>query len=414
MYKDRILTQKIINLLKTEKSVTLTGSRQAGKTTLVKEILKTEKPTVYFSLDYPEKREYIRKNALRIFNQYRNKTIILDEIQKEPALLDIVKGIVDENPGQNGQFILLGSSHILLLKNIRESLAGRTALAELYPYSLMEHAETSRDHSPSLIKLITKKCTPDQMTPPGFEEFDHLKNSINHLQLYGGYPEITNRRSVNTIKTWFMNYQRTYLERDLVDIARVNDLRNFTICHKMLAYRACGLMNYSDFSRDVSLAIATVKKYIRYMEISYQVVRIPPFYINKGKRLIKAPKYYFVDNGILNHYLNQTELKNGIIYENWVVMEIYKLVRYYLPECEIYYYRTSAGGEVDIILLYRSQLIPVEIKNKPQLQPRDWRNVKEFLRVYNMNFGLTIYSGSEIIRLDKNIWAVPDFIAFGI
>jgi len=158
------------------------------------------------------------------------------------------------------------------------------------------------------------------------------------------------RTELNDIKAWYQSYRASYLERDIADIARIAELDNFSKCHKLAALRAAQILNYSDISKELGMSVNSVKQYIRYLEISYQVFLLQPYFLGLEKRLTKTPKLYFYDTGILRSFTNSFETFNDFLYENFIISELKKICAYHFSNDQLYFIKAHSGMEIDCIM----------------------------------------------------------------
>jgi predicted AAA+ superfamily ATPase len=390
--------------------VMLTGARQTGKTTLAKA---TYPELRYINLDAPENREMLRKIstpswALTIGNA------VIDEAQKEPSVFEKIKYAFDE---KGISFtLILGSSQILLLKKIRESLAGRIAIYELWPLLMSElHAE---DHAegirPSLIDgLLTSRSFAGTFKAIAAmlldKEESRARAAEDYMLQWGGMPALLPLSDEDRWK-WLKDYEYTYLERDLSDLARLDDLEPFTKFQRLSALRSGRLLNYSELARDAAVSVDTARRYMEYLKLSYQVMLLQPYYKNIVSSVIKTPKLYWIDIGLLRRLSGQREEHSGEIYETMVVNEIFKWIKTAERNVEIFFYRTRSGMELDLLLNTENGFIGVEIKGRKIIVQSDFRPMKEIAAALKKKWlgGLIIYQGDEIRKLSEpEIWAVP-------
>ncbi len=281
--------------------VILTGARQTGKTTLVKS---RYADLTYLNLDAAEYREIAGSTSALAWHRVIGPAVI-DEAQKEPSVFEKIKFAYDA--GDISFSVLTGSSQILLLKNIRETLAGRAFLFELWPLLQSELHPDSTKQAPSpplLHKIIVQPDLSDVLTqtPPvlfGDQEMDSIETE-NHLLKWGGMPGLLPLSEQERWK-WLKDYCYLYLERDLGDLAKLDDLRPFQKFQKLAALRSGKLLNYSELARDTGISVDTARRYLEYLKISYQSMTLQPFYRNLTSRVIKSPKLYWTDMGILRH-----------------------------------------------------------------------------------------------------------------
>ncbi|MBI5197533.1 MAG: ATP-binding protein, partial [Nitrospirae bacterium] len=326
--------------------VVLTGARQTGKTTLAK----WKYPRLrYLNLDAPENRERLRKVPTSAWSATVGDAVI-DEAQKEPVVFEKIKYAFDEKGISFS--LLLGSSQILLLKKVRESLAGRVALFELWPLLMSEiHGENSETPiSPPLLDKIFIGADIEKVlsrTPPSLLDKEDAKSRAaeDYLLQWGGMPALLPLSEEERWK-WLKDYEYTYLERDLSDLARLDDLEPFTRFQRLSALRSAKLLNYSELARDASVSVDTARRYLEYLRLSDQVMLLQPYHRNITSSVIKTPKLYWLDIGILRRLSGQRGEAPGEIYETLVLIEIYKWIKTAQRTVEIFFYRTRSGLEL--------------------------------------------------------------------
>jgi predicted AAA+ superfamily ATPase len=390
--------------------VLLTGARQTGKTTL----LKSSYPDLaYFNLDAFEYREQLKR--ISSFSWGRDiGNAVIDEIQKEPELFDKIKFAFDEG---NLQFCALsGSAQVLLLKQIRETLAGRVSILELFPFILCELVNARRDKIPTpLIGKLMTAGNPDQIFDklPSVllgSEWDRLFLPEEYLIKWGGMPSLIHIPDDENKINWFRNYSSAYLERDLSDLARLNDLMPFRTFQQLAALRSTNLLSYSELARDAGIGTETARRYLEYLRLSYQTILLPPYHKNLTSRLVKTPRIYWLDNGLLRHLSGQGfDLMNGQLFENYVAAELYKYFKTLRLDTIISFYRTRSGMEVDFCIESKGMLTGIEVKNRERIVRSDYTSLKNLKQASGKYWlcGLVVYRGNQIIRLDDGIWAVP-------
>jgi hypothetical protein len=391
--------------------VILTGARQTGKTTLAKQ---TYPQLYYLNLDSPENREAIRMISASSWAKEIGNAVV-DEAQKEPVVFEKIKYAYDE--GEISFELILGSSQILLLKKIRESLAGRASIYELWPLMMSEiyYNSNVREVKMPLVDRLFSKDSLDSV----FKEtpkilIDKAESSSleseRHLLRWGGMPALLSL-SEDERWQWLKDYEYTYLERDLMDLARLDDLMPFRKFQKLSALRSGKLLNYSELARDASVSVDTARRYLEYLNLSYQVILLQPYYKNITSSVIKTPKLYWIDIGLLRQLSGYYGELTGELYETMVVSELIKWIRTSRRNVEIYFYRTRSGLELDIILQTEGGIIGMEIKNRKIISATDIRPMKDVARKLKKEWrgGLIIYLGNEIKKVSCacNIWAVP-------
>lgn len=389
--------------------VLLTGARQTGKTTLAKKIYPDLR---YINFDSIEDREKI--SAIRTADWGKTiGNVVIDEVQKEPAVFDKIKCAFDE---ENISFsVLLGSSQILLLNKIRESLAGRVSIYEIFPLMISELCSEEGEIPPTpFLDLLVSSPNMDkilQASPSvlfGKEESTRMDAQSFVLE-WGGMPTLLHLEESERRK-WIKDYEYTYLERDLADLARLKDLQLFRTFQKISSLRSGNLLNYSELARDTGLSVDTSRRYIEYLKLSYQVAFLRPYYKNITSTLVKTPKIYWLDIGILRQLSGYFGPTNGQIFETMVVSEIYKWIKTKERQVEMYFYRTQAGLEVDLLLETAHGVIGIEIKSRKKLASKDTRSLKEIGTKLNQEWlgGLVVYDGNALEKIgEPNIWAIP-------
>ena len=301
-----------------------------------------------------------------VFSTCHAPPIILDEVQYAPQLLPYIKEQIDERRNLRGRYLLTGSQNLLLLERVTESLAGRAAMLRLLPLSLREI--TGKPQAP----LVWEQAKRPVARP-----------SIGLARLWrsflrGGYPELTAepRRDASL---WHTSYAQAYLERDVRSLRQVGDLTTFQSFLRVLAARSGQLLNLTDVSSDLGVAVNTCKSWLSVLEATFQVVILRPYFTNINKRLVKTPKIYFTDVGTLCYLAGLREPQHaaagpmgGAIMETAVLSEILKTVTHRAEDAQLHFWRTSTGTEVDIVVETGGRLIPIEV-NSRQLRNRPWR-----------------------------------------
>ncbi|MGC8811506.1 MAG: ATP-binding protein [bacterium] len=395
---------------KNKKLVILTGARQTGKTTLAK----YKYPDLnYINLDSPENREALRTISSASWSKNIGNAII-DEAQKEPVVFEKVKYAFDE--GGISFCLLSGSSQILLLKKIRESLAGRASLYELWPLMMSEiyWDENSGNIPPPLFDGLLSSNPLDrifnELPEILLDKIDHkYREAENYLLQWGGMPALLPLNNDERWK-WLRDYEFTYLERDLFDLARLDDLGPFRKLQKLSALRSGKILNYSELARDASVSVDTARRYLEYLRISYQTILLQPYYKNITSSVIKAPKIYWLDIGLLRQLTGFRGEVSGEIYETMVVGEIIKWIKTAQKDVELYFYRTRSGLELDILLQTESGLIGMEIKARREVAKTDLRAMKEIAARLGHAWrgGIVVYQGDALKKIaEPNIWAIP-------
>ncbi len=398
-YKKRWITEKMRRALGMSKVLILTGARQTGKTTL----LKNESPFNeyrYFNMDDLDTLAQAEKDPYPILSSGKN--IIIDEAQRVPKVLLAIKQIVDNEKDRH--FILSGSANFLLLKNISETLAGRATYFTLYPFTF---SELKGRKVPYWLLNIFKGEYPEEK---GIDS-----NLPTTLILFRGFlPPVLKLRNSEEISMWWDGYTKTYLERDLRNLSNISSLGDFRNVMELLALRTGSIVDQTGISRDTGISQPTVHRYINLLEASYLFVRLRPFTKIKSKSITKTPKGYFIDAGIAT-YLSGFREPNAIdekfeghLFESVILENLLTLTGIW--GMNIYFWRTRGGKEkeVDFILEYGRKILPIEVKFKSKVNYGDIQNLIYFLSVNpNAVAGMVIYNGNKIYKLASNIFAVP-------
>jgi len=380
--------------------VVVTGARQTGKSTLAKKL-------------GGEDRAYLTLDDLSVLDQAehapdqlltRGPRLTLDEVQRAPQLLLGIKRIVDAKRTP-GQFLLTGSANLELLKGVSESLAGRAVYVTLGPMT------------PSEVRGRGSAGRWDTFVDnPAKEWVDVLESADSadavpwtDLALRGGYPDPALTLTARADRTaWFEGYLRTYLERDLQQLASIDNLVGFQRLVRAAALRVGNLMNQADLARDVGLPPTTVQRYLHLLETSYQLLPLEPYTVNRTKRLVKSPKLYWNDTGMALHLSAEHEPR-GAHLENLIVNDLFTWRETRVHRPNILFWRTSKGAEVDLVIETPTKVVPIEVKSATSVRTRDSRHLDAFLAEYpdQASAGVLIYTGSTTYWLTERVLAVP-------
>ncbi len=351
----------------------ITGARQTGKTTLVKKLF----PKIpYISIEDPVLvSEYKDLTASQWQTLYPEA--IIDEIQKEPQLVESIKSVYDQFP--ETRYILSGSSQILLMKKIRESLAGRSSIIELFPLTLPELLTDSwkaKINASYFQKLISGGKT--ELMPFLLQKDHPQKQQVFNTYLkFGGYPAISDPSLSDEEKyLWLKNYVKTYLERDIRDLAEIRRLGPFVKVQKLIALNTAQLTNYSKFAVEAGVSSKTVQQFFEYMGMSYQTLLLQPWSRNYKKRLVKSPKVHYLDVGIMRAVLQKKGSLSGHEFESAIVSEIYKQANMVNTDLSFYHLRTVDGREVDLLIETEQGYIAIEIKQSQKVRAVDAKHLK--------------------------------------
>ena len=362
-YIKRNIEGTIIKAVKQFPALIVTGPRQSGKTTLLKHLF--SKTHNYVSLDDPDVRLMANQDP-GLFLKNHPAPVIIDEIQYAPGLFSFLKIQIDQNRSKKGQFLLTGSQSFPLMAKVGESLAGRIAVFTLLSFSIKEQMQNK------------KKA--DQ---------EKLKSMV----LRGGYPEIAVDKKID-LKLWFNGYLQTYLERDVRNLRQIGDLTDYQRFLELLASLDGQVLRLSEISRDLGVAVNTVKAWVSILEACNQIYLVKPFYKNKGKRIIKSPKVYFLDTGFLCFLSGITSREQifkgplaGRLLENVVLGEILRnfLNKGELPK--VFWWRTSYGEEVDFVMEREGKIYPIEVKLSSRTNKELASGLISFSKLFNKEIG---------------------------
>lgn len=400
MYKERWLAEKLKKSLRVSRVLILTGARQTGKTTLLKNerLFKNYK---YFSFDDLDVLTQAQKDPSPIISSAPQ--IIIDEAQRVPKLLYSIKLAADNE--KERRFVLSGSANFLLLRRISETLAGRAAHHTLFPFTNSEYQGRQK---PVWLLNMFKKVYPRE------KEITSDLPGLSQILFRGFLPPVLEFKpdSYEEISMWWNGYIKTYLERDLRDLSQVASLPDFRAVMQLLALRTASLVDQSGISRDTGISQPTVHRYINLLEASNLYVRLRPFTQIKSKSITKSPKGYFIDPGLaaqLAGYRDPSAIDEkfmGNLFESMILLNFLCLSEMY--GMNVYFWRTRDGKEIDFILEYGRAILPVEVKMSDKVQYADIQNLLDFISVNRQAVGgLVIYSGRNIKKLSSNIFAVP-------
>lgn len=381
-------------------AVVLTGPRQSGKTTLLRRLFGDT--CRYVSLEPPDVRTAATEDP-RGFLELHPAPVIFDEVHNTPDLLPYVKEKIDADRARNGQYLLTGSQNLLLAEKVTESLAGRAAMLRLLPLSRRE-AEGRPQHD-----LVWERARSSSWRSP--QAFGGLWESF----LRGGYPELA-VQPWRDASLWYASYIQTYLERDVRGLRQVGDLTQYQNFLRLLAARSAQLVNLTDVARDLGVAVNTAKAWLSVLEATYQVIVLRPYFANVGKRLVKTPKVYFTDVGMLCHLAGLKDPEHaasgpmsGAIMETAVLLEIVKTLTHRGIDPRVYFWRTQAGTEVDFVVDTGAGIVPIEVKLSATPRPAMAAAIRTFQRDMGSTAmpGYVVHPGDIQLPLGAGVSAAP-------
>lgn len=370
---------RLIKLSKTFRSVAVVGPRQSGKTTLCRKVFPDK---LYISLENPDMLEFARVDPRGFLAQYKNGAI-LDEIQRAPHLFSYLQQVLDETR-KKGLFILTGSNNFLLQENITQTLSGRIAYLQLLPLSLYE------------LKAAGK-----------------LQQSYPSHILQGGYPEVVSKK-IQPVD-WYNDYISTYVERDVRQLKNINNLSLFSKLLRLCAGRTGQLLNHTALSNDCGVDQKTVAAWLSILQSSYIIYLLKPYHTNFNKRIIKSPKLYFYDTGLVCSLLGITQAKQvithpskGFLFENLIIAELLKERLNKGASDNLYYWRDKTGNEVDLLLEEVGKLTAIEMKAGETISHDFFKGLNYFSSLHTKKMEQwLVYGGKEAQKRSKGIIVKP-------
>jgi hypothetical protein len=379
----RTLAAQMEAMLRLYPIVVVTGPRQSGKTTL---LVNWFRDYQYVSLENPDVRSFAVHDPNGFLELYSGR-VIFDEVQRAPQLFSYLQSRVDQS-GEMGQFILSGSQNYSLMSSITQSLAGRVALFRLLPLDFSE-----------------------------LKNAGQLPDDYAEILLRGNYPALYQRPIPPS--DFYANYTETYLERDVSELLKIKDLASFKTFLRLCAGRAGQILNLSELARDAALSVPTVRAWLSVLESSYIVYQLPPYFRNFNKRLVKSPKLYFYDTGLLCFLLGikskeQLALveQKGAIFENFIINEYVRQNFHQNLHREFYFWRSSNGLEVDLLIGGDSPTFDlIEIKATKTIVQKMFSNLDEVGEMADNLLGnkILVYGGNQSQkRSHYQVWAWAD------
>lgn len=361
----RTISKPVHTYLKKYPIVAITGPRQSGKTTMLKKQFSKYR---YVNLENPDMRQYALRDP-RSFMKEFDKYVIFDEVQRVPELFSYMQAIVDDS-GMMGQFIISGSQNFHLMARITQSLAGRVSIFKLFPFDFSE------------------------MKAEGI-----FIDNYEKLMLKGFYPAIYDRNIPS--KVFYSNYVQTYIERDITELINLRDKKSFRNFLALCAAHAGQMLNLNSLANQCGISQPTAKSWLSVLESSYIIFLLHPYYKNFSKRVVKTPKLYFYDTGLLAHLLRISKVTNdnkGMLFENMMVAELMKKNEHNQELQDLWYWRDSAGHEVDVLMQDDQRLRNVEIKCTQTIYHDTYAGLTWFadLAGKDVKSNTLIYAGDEL------------------
>ena len=395
----RLVESALADRLRVMPAVVLTGARQTGKSTLAAERVVGHRR--YATLDDLDVREVARRDPSQLVGS--PEPLTLDEVQREPGILSAVKRAIDQDRTP-GRFLLTGSANLLLMRQVSESLAGRASYLTLWPMTRREQRGDGR--AGRWDELLG---TPDTQWRDLLLATEEPATDWVPLARQGGYPTPALHLHTDRDRAiWFDGYVRTYLERDLQDLASISALPDVRRLMRAAALRSGQLLNQTELGRDVGLPQPTVHRWLNLLETSYLLVRLPAYAVNRTKRLIKTSKLYWSDTGVALH-LAGSPAPSGAHLENLVLHDLLAWRDARLERAEVSYWRTASGEEVDFVVECGDRLLPIEVKSGTNPSLTDATRLRSFRQEYGdrSRAGLLLHAGTRTDWLAPDVLAVP-------
>lgn len=361
-YFHRVIKRAFLDYLSIFPITAIMGPRQSGKSTFLRHALTNYQ---YISFDDPSIVAQFQEDPNQFMTAYSNH-VIFDEAQKVPEIFNYLKIAVDNDRQNYGKYVITGSSQFTLMEKISESLAGRIGLLSLLPFQSSE-----------------------------------IPKELQENAIYkGSYPELIQNHYHHHLN-WYAAYFDTYLNKDLRTMSHIGDLREFRRFVQLLAANTSSILNMNQYANDIGVSIPTIKRWVSILEASYVIFLLPPFYNNYGKRIVKRPKIYFYDTGLVA-YLTGLETQSlyekgpmaGALFENYVIAEILKKELHENTHHDFYYLRTSNGVEVDLIINHKQSQTWIEIKKNSTFNQKMLRGITSLMP--DNGQGILLYTGETL------------------
>lgn len=406
---DRHIAPLLLEALADTPVVLLNGARQTGKSTLAQSLTEAT-PRRYLTLDDHTTLAAAHADPAGFITGLSGP-VVIDEIQRAPGLFLAIKAAVDRDRthGQTaGRFLLTGSANVMLLPALADSLAGRMEIVPLNPLSCAERAGNAQSNRADL--LFDGDLSACPLPPCERAVF------IDAL-LAGGFPEAVARNTPRRREAWFDSYLQAVLQRDVRELANLEQLLELPNLVQLLAHRSASLLNFAELARSSGLAQTTLKRYFTLLETLFLIHRVPAWEHNPGKRLVKAPKVFLPDAGLLAHIAGHTADTlgravglPGDLVETFVCAELLKHLAFSTRGLSLWHYRTQTGIEVDFVLEDRNgQMTGIEVKAAAAVNGKDFRGLKHLHDTEPERFhrGIVLYTGRECVAFGERLYAVP-------
>ncbi len=401
----RYIQPVLVNAFRDTPVIVLNGARQTGKSTLCQELIAQNRiPAHYVTFDDPTALSAAQGDPVA-FLEGLSDWVVMDEVQRMPELFPFIKRVVDRNR-KTRRFLLTGSADVMVLPQISESLAGRSEVHHLWPLS---QGEILGRASTFLVRLTAESSTFNVSNTPWVD--------LVRLMVMGGYPEPLGRDSERRREAWFGSYINAILQKDIRELANIEGLVHIPRLLDLIAGRVGNIVNLADISRVASIPQSTLQRYYALLQQVMLVVQLPAWTPNREGRVAKAPKVFLNDTGLLCYLrgegmgsLQQNRTSAGPILENFVVMEIIKQLSWSDVSLRPYHFRTHKGQEVDLVLESRKkEVYGLEVKTAMSVESSDFKGLRYLKKGNPSKFrkGVVLYTGEQIIKFEKDLFAVP-------
>ena len=402
----RKLTDRLLTALEDTPIVFLQGARQVGKSTLVQSIANEQHPALYLTFDSITMLGAAQQDPVGFLASFGKQNIILDEIQRTPELFLPLKEEVDRQR-RAGRFLLTGSANALVLPRLADILVGRMEVMTLWPLAQSEIEESESDFI---------DITFSDATVP-IQRIVCSRENVIARALRGGYPEALSRNTEVRRSDWFKSYITTLLQRDVRDLAQIHGLSDLSLLLSLVAARATSLLNLSDLTRSANIPATTLSRYLTLLEATFVLQQVPAWSSNLSSRLTKAPKLLFGDTGVLTALTGMTEAsiatlptQAGVVVENFVGMELMKLLSWSQERAQLFHLRTQDRKEVDFLLQNRAgKVVGIEVKSASSVQESDFKGLRILAEMVGDQFarGCVFYTGDMVIPFGPKMIALP-------
>lgn len=401
----RHVESRIIKALSDTPVVLISGARQVGKTTLARHLIKKFPGGEYLSFDDAAVLTAASADPSGFIRSLPNP-VVIDEAQRIPAIFTAIKQEIDRNR-KPGRFILTGSANPMFLPEIADSLAGRMEVVTLWPFS---RGELERKQPAFIERAFNpRKLRTGEAKAP--------RVPLESLLTTGGFPEVVARKDEQRRNAWFSSYVSALLQKDIRDLTQIEGLTRIPSLLSLVASRTAGLLNLADISRGLGVPHTTLTRYMALLEALFLVFRIPPWFNNRGKRLVQSPKLHVCDSGLAS-YLVGTSLKTlrtdrltvGRLLETFIATELMKQCASSELFLSLHHYRTAGGAEVDLVLEDRAgRIVGIEVKASADLKSGDFSGLHSLKETAGKGFtaGYVFYTGEKRLSFGRDFWAVP-------